>query len=313
MTCRFVAALILLFWGVSPALPWFPRSSEEALLGGKGPAPLVGTNQRYFVDEGDSLIQLARSLGLGYEALAAANPDVEPWTPETGRQILLPYSTILAGKLRMGITINLAEYKLYLLWEEKGDIQVRIYPVGIGSTGWETPEGTFTVREKIARPGWTVPAAIRAERPGLPAQVPPGPDNPLGDYWIGFTERSHGIHGTNEPFGIGRRSSHGCIRLYPEDIRDLYARVTLGTPVHVIYQPIKVGVRDGALYLEAHRDYLGRFSDPLREVKRQALLLGWAEDLDRETMERILQDHRGIPLPLSTLAPRADLRADASL
>jgi L,D-transpeptidase ErfK/SrfK len=243
-------------------------------------------------------MQLARAKGLGFQALAAANPEVDPWLPGAGQRLLLPYAAVLPGRPQTGITVNLAELRLYLVWEEAGLPRVRIYPIGIGDEGWETPEGEFAVRNKFRQPHWRPPQSIRQERPWLPLLVPPGPENPLGDRWLGFTPQGHGIHGTNQPYGVGRRVSHGCLRLYPEDIRELYNLAELGTPVRIIYKPLKVGAQDGTLYLEAHRDYRQSIADPLAEVERQARLLGWRNALDRPTIERAIAEARGIPVPV---------------
>jgi L,D-transpeptidase ErfK/SrfK len=275
------------------------HGGHSSVLAGPGPATVVGSNQIIFTGKADTLIQLARANGLGFQTLAAANPGVDPWLPGAGQPLLLPYSAVLPEQPQKGITVNLAELRLYLVWEVDGLLRVRIYPIGIGDEGWETPEGEFAVTRKIERPDWTPPPSIRRERPGLPIRVPPGPENPLGDYWLGFTRRGHGIHGTHQPYGVGRRVSHGCLRLYPEDIRDLYRRVEVGTPVRVIYQPLKIGVQGGILYLEAHRDYRQKITDPLTEVERQMKRIGWAKTLDRSAIERTVAESRGIPVPVS--------------
>jgi L,D-transpeptidase ErfK/SrfK len=197
-----------------------------------------------------------------------------------------------------GITINLAEYRLYLVWEEDNQWRVRIYPIGLGRDGWLTPEGEYQVANMIENPVWTMPAALREENPQLPAVIPPGPENPLGSHWIGLSQPGYGIHGTNRPYGIGRRVSHGCIRLYPDDIRDLVKRVARGMAVKVIYQPIKLGRQGKTLYLEAHKDYLERFPDAPAEVRRQAQVLGWQQPLLEEIIAPHLVASRGVPQPL---------------
>jgi L,D-transpeptidase ErfK/SrfK len=293
LPCRLFVPLILLLATAAPARGGYPST-----LMGTGPIPVIGSNQIIFTTEDDTLMQLARAKGLGFQALAAANPEVDPWLPGAGQRLLLPYAAVLPGRPQTGITVNLAELRLYLVWEEAGLPRVRIYPIGIGDEGWETPEGEFAVRNKFRQPHWRPPQSIRQERPWLPLLVPPGPENPLGDRWLGFTPQGHGIHGTNQPYGVGRRVSHGCLRLYPEDIRELYNLAELGTPVRIIYKPLKVGAQDGTLYLEAHRDYRQSIADPLAEVERQARLLGWRNALDRPTIERAIAEARGIPVPV---------------
>jgi L,D-transpeptidase ErfK/SrfK len=303
-----LAALCSLLLAAS-ASGWFPRDGAEGALTGAGPVPVVGANLLYFIAVGESLAEIARANGVGYEALLRANPGVDPWLPEPSTTLLLPYAGIFPGRPLPGITVNLAEMRLYLLSREDGRFRIRIYPIGIGDEGRETPEGEFTIRRKVEKPGWTVPRDLRLERPELPAQVPPGPDNPLGDFWLEFSDHGHGLHGTNRPYGVGRRLSRGCIRLYPEDIRDLFRRVPEGTPVRIVYRPIKVGIWNGELLVEAHRDYRQAVADPETEVRRQALDLGWEEDLDRGKIRQALTEALGVPVPV---ASRVRIAGDAT-
>lgn len=291
---RLIAALLLVMATVSTVHGGYPSN-----LMGTGPIPVIGNNQTIFTAENDTLIQLARANGLGFQTLVAANPEVDPWLPGAGRPLLLPYAAILPDRPQNGITVNLAELRLYFVWDESGLQRVRIYPLGIGDEGVETPEGEFAILSKLKNPHWHPPRSIRQQRPELPSSVPPGSENPLGDYWLGFTPTGHGIHGTNKPYGIGRRVSHGCLRLYPEDVRDLYAKAEIGTPVRILYKPLKVGVQDGILYVEAHQDYRQAITDPLAEIERQVRFLGWPNALDRAAVERAIAESRGIPVPVS--------------
>jgi len=295
---RTLTLFLLILSAVRPAAAWYPRGAA-ARLDGAVPVPVIGGEQVVFCAPGDTLVELARANGLGFTALAAANPGVDPWLPERGRPLHLPYGAVFPGQPTPGITVNLAEMRLYLVWRQEGTLLVRIYPLGVGDQGWETPEGVFAIRSKIRSPVWAPPPSIRRERPDLPARILPGEDNPLGDFWLGFTPQGHGLHGTNEPYGVGRRVSHGCLRLYPEDIRDLFSRVTVGTPVRVIYQPLKVGVHDGALYLEAHRGYRGEALDGEAEVRRQAAQIGWRGEIDGGRLRQVLRAACGIPAPVS--------------
>jgi L,D-transpeptidase ErfK/SrfK len=259
----------------------------------------VGQHRTYLLGPNETLIELARRSGTGYMALIQANPGIDPWLPPAGEKILLPYAFLLPQAAQEGITINLAELRLYYLWTEQGQQRVRAYPVGIGSEGWNTPEGYFTVAQHIEHPSWTAPATIRAAEPGTATSIPPGPNNPLGDYWLGLSAAGYGIHGTNKPFGVGRRVSHGCLRLYPEDIRDLFRRAGKGTPVRIIYQPIKVGLHNGQIFAEIHQDLDRRISDPVAEVLRQIATLPWRGKLDRQALSQAIADHRGVPVVIS--------------
>ena len=130
------------------------------------------------------------------------------------------------------------------------------YPIGIGRVGWETPLGDTTVISKARDPSWYVPASVRREGAEmgnpLPAVVPPGPDNPLGHFVLKLDMPGYLIHGTNQPYGVGMRVSHGCIRLYPENIEPLYGMVGIGEVVTIINEPYLAGWRNGELYLESH-------------------------------------------------------------
>lgn len=210
----------------------------------------IGRFEYYRIKGEENLLEVARLHGLGYIELLAANPGIDPWLPKSGRMLVLPKAHLLPDAPRRGIVINLAEMRLYFFRE--GGSPVLTFPAGIGRSGRETPTGVTRVIAKRENPTWIPPASIRAERPELPAAVPPGPSNPLGLYALDLGWRSYTIHGTNNPYGIGRRVSSGCIRLYPEDIEQLFELVPVGTPVTIVYQPVKLGWSGGELYLEVH-------------------------------------------------------------
>jgi L,D-transpeptidase ErfK/SrfK len=200
----------------------------------------------------DSLIELAALNDVGYNEIIAANPGIDPFAPEEGLMVTIPGRWILPDvPRRSGIVINLAEMRLYHFHARSRGL-VDTFPIGIGDQGWGTPIGTYRIIEKIANTAWSVPASIRAEKPELPAIVPPGPDNPLGAYALRLSIGSLLIHGTNHPYGIGRRVSHGCIHLYPKDIKKLFREVKLGTVVTIVWQPAKVTVADGRVWVEIH-------------------------------------------------------------
>ncbi|MDH5558540.1 MAG: L,D-transpeptidase family protein [Alphaproteobacteria bacterium] len=210
----------------------------------------IGRFEYYQITGRNNLLQVARLNGLGYVELLAANPGVDPWIPEKGRILVLPKAHLLPDAARQGIVINLAEMRLYFFRNESEP--VLNFPIGIGRMGRETPVGVTQVKAKRKDPTWIPPASIRAERPYLPDQIPPGPRNPLGNYALDLAWPGYVIHGTNQPYGIGRRVSSGCIRLYPEDIEILFRLVSIGTTVTIVYQPVKLGWSDGELYMEVH-------------------------------------------------------------
>lgn len=260
---------------------------------------VVGFTRTHIVAEEETLIELARQYGLGYNEISDANPAVDPWIPEAGTVLEVPTVWVLPNAPREGIVVNMAEMRLYHYSTLNGKRFVRTYPVGTGVDGFVTPEGTYTITKKIENPAWYVPENIRRERPELPAVVPPGEDNPLGSFAMKLSGTGYFIHGTNRPFGIGRRVSHGCIRLYPEDIESLFASVRPGTPVNVIYQPLKIGLKGSVIYIEVHRDYLGLVDDPLGlaiKMLRRGKVLGL---VDKGRLREAVREKRGVAVALN--------------
>jgi L,D-transpeptidase ErfK/SrfK len=211
---------------------------------------IIGGNEYYRVKEGETLLEIARLHDLGFIELVSANPGMDPWIPEADRTILLPSQHILPDAPRRGIVINRPELRLYYFGDGSGAAVT--FPIGVGRQGRETPLGSTSIVTKRENPTWTPPPSIRAERPELPATVPPGPENPLGLFAMNLGWRNYVIHGTNKPYGIGRRVSSGCIRLYPEDIERLFETVEIGMPVMVVDQAVKFGWSEGELYMEIH-------------------------------------------------------------
>ena len=209
------------------------------------------------LEKGDTLPDIARHFSLGINTVSAANPGVDIWVPEAGKRILLPLSFILPDARRKDIVINLAAMRLFYFRKDGTLLAVSTYPVGIGTTEQPTPMGNMYITRKKFRPTWHVPAVIardhRKKGDPLPAKVPPGPLNPLGEYALYLNKSGYLVHGTNKPASIGLRATYGCIRLYPEDINRLYENTPVKTPVRIVNQPYLVGQRDGVIYLEVHR------------------------------------------------------------
>ena len=271
-------------------------------------AAVFGTDERIKSTYQDTLLDIARRYSLGYEEIIRANPGVDMWLPGAGTDILLPGRRILPPGPREGIVVNLPEHRIYYFPKpKKGEKPVVItYPVSIGKMDWSTPLGETKVIAKQAHPSWYPPESVRKEHLAngdpLPKVVPPGPDNPLGDYAMRLAVGggSYMLHGTNNPMAVGMAITHGCIRMYPEDVAALFPLVPVGTKVWLINNPVKVAYVDGELLLEAHPpvDSEGQTTDPNLELLSQQLdkavgsdtaAIHW--DLARDT----LQAANGIP------------------
>lgn len=227
---------------------WLPREGDS----------VIGHLQGAVAAQEDTLLDIGRRFNVGYEELKLANPGVDPWIPGDGTLIVIPSRYVLPDAPRNGIVLNLAEMRLYYFPDPIDAPRRRVitHPVSIGQVGWSTPLGTTRIAAKVENPAWYPPESIRAEAEAdgtpLPLMVPPGPDNPLGTHALALGMKGYLIHGTNKPYGLGMRVSHGCVRMYPEDIVSMYESVPVGTPVHVVNQPVKTGWRDGVLYVEVH-------------------------------------------------------------
>jgi L,D-transpeptidase ErfK/SrfK len=221
---------------------------------------LIGEGAEVAAAHDDTLIDIARRFGLGYEEVVNANPGIDPWLPGEGAVIRLPLRRVLPDAPREGIVVNLPEHRLYYFPAAKpGEPRLVVtYPVSVGKMDWSTPLGLTHIAAKIKDPPWYPPESVRAEHAQrgdiLPKIVPAGPDNPLGQYAMRLAIPGGGylIHGTNKPAGVGMQVTHGCMRLYPEDIEELFKHVAVDTPVRIVNQPHKVGWADGELYVEVH-------------------------------------------------------------
>lgn len=258
------------------------------------------------VQENETLYEIARKYNIGYNEVAAANPAIyNPFKPGTGNRVLLPTKWILpleGGKYDM--VVNLAEMRLYRFFSSGQRKLVSSYPIGVAIEGFSTPLGSFNVSDKIVNPSWYVPDSVRKEQPDLPLVVPPGEDNPLGLFALRLSDSHYFIHGTNKPFGIGMRVSHGCIRLYPEDIIELHSIVGLGASVNIVYEPVKAGIRAGGLYLEVHEDYLGKIEDMSALADQILNKRGFLEIADSELVKKALDEKLGTPVLVGSMEER---------
>ncbi len=261
---------------------------------------VIGRMSAYTIKDNESLYEVARTYKTGFNQLVAANPGVDPIIPDAGKKIILPRAWILPDARREpGIVINISEMRLYYYFRENKKAFVRTYPIGIGDLGSKTPLGVFKIVEKIENPAWHVPLSIRKEKPELPAVVPPGPDNPMGSHALRLSGWKVLIHGTDMPWGIGKRVSHGCIRLYPEDIVDLFGRVPLGTRVMIVQQPVKAGVSKGRVYLQVSRDDDLRGYDYIQQADVLLRTKGLLDKVNPDKLQRTIREKRGFPVDIS--------------
>lgn len=295
-----VGGVWLLALEAHPEEFFLPETAHDSIIG-----ELRWTKTR----EGQSLLDIARAFDVGHDQLLSANPHLNRWVPPVGADVLIPSRYILPPGPRHGIVLNLAELRLYYYPPRSGTVLT--YPVSIGDINWKTPRGTTSIVAKEIDPAWSPTASIRREHreegDELPAVIPGGSeDNPLGHYALKLGIPSYLIHGTNEAraFGIGMRVSHGCIRLYPEDIEDLFYSVAIGTTVRIIDAPIKIGWRGEFLYLEVHRPFEvdERLALPEPSWEDLETLLGYSlRDETRVDSTRTLsvfERGNGIPVPI---------------
>ena len=297
---------------------WLLASTAAASSGelpkGHFPLPeegnMVGEVYTVTSTEEDTLMDIARAHKVGYEEIRKANPDVSLWVPGEGTEVTIPGQFILPDEERTGIVINVAELRLYYYPEvEEGESpRVETYPIGIGRDAYNTPLGITETTMRLENPAWYPPESIRreaAERGDpAPAVVPPGADNPLGQYAILLDIPGYLIHGTDQPDGIGMRASRGCIRMHSEDIESVFWRVPVGTQVNIIDSPIKLGRGEGG------ENYIQAFTATDEQVFGMETLLnvvGLIEQhegsnspsVDYEQVSEILEQANGQIVPLS--------------
>jgi L,D-transpeptidase ErfK/SrfK len=297
---------------VAPALP--PPVANERFEFDPG-QDVVGVVQVVTAGRDDTLTDIARRFNVGYEEILRANPKVDPWLPGEGREIVIPSQFILPDAPRTGLVINIAAMRIfYYPPVRRGERPlVLTHPIGIGKVGWRTPEGVTKIVRRQQDPTWRVPVSVRKEHhengEDLDPVIGPGPDNPLGKYAFYLQWPSYLIHGTNKPAGVGLRSSHGCIRLYPEDIEQFFAVVPVGTQVRVVNQPFVFGWRDGQLYMQP----FGVLEDDTRDWAKasrrllskslaatlQQQLQAHGTQVDWTLVSALARAPRGVPVPIT--------------
>lgn len=257
--------------------------------------PVGGEARTYTVATGDGLYGIARRQGLTYVAIARANRITDPNLLRAGKVLTLPTRYILPAQRESGLIINLPEQRVYLFRD--GTVKA-VFPVAVGLPTWQTPLGPFTVINRVENPAWYMPPEL-ARRENVQREViPAGPENPLGDFWIGTSLKHTGLHGTNVPMSIGRPLSHGCMRLYPEHIDSLFKLVAVGDSGEILYEPVKVAVDGDDVLLEVHPDIYSTVPDFLQTAERKLRELGVWDRVDGALLRQAIEEVRGIPVSI---------------
>jgi L,D-transpeptidase ErfK/SrfK len=263
---------------------------------------VVGCIRHHTIAPKETILDIARSFGLGFNEIQLLYPEMDPWIPDSGHRIDIPTRWILPPTRHQGVVINLPELRLYHFFPKVG--MVTTFPIGIGNHGWETPVANGKITDRKVDPVWVVPESLRSKYGFI--SVPPGPNNPLGKYWVGLSLDGYGIHGTHIPWAIGRLVSHGCIRLYPEHIALFFEEVCVGTPFEIIYEPVKIGVQDGNIFIEVHPDIYRRIPDMAAHIRLRLKEMGLWNSISHEAFKNALQKQNGIPVRVGCLMKGGD-------
>jgi L,D-transpeptidase ErfK/SrfK len=268
---------------------------------------VIGTPTEYQISKKDTLLDIARYFGLGYNEITAAYPQIDPWLPPADQTMVIPTFWVLPKSGHTGVVVNIPEMRLYyFLPVQKGftDRTVITLPTGMGREDWPTPQAKFTIRGKTMNPTWVIPESIKKERIAdkgwTEDRIAGGaPDNPLGKHRVELTLPLYSIHGTNNPWAVGRLVTHGCIRLYPEDMENFFDLVKVGSPGEFTYQPIKIGMLYGKVYAEVHDDIYNLIPDLWGEAQRVVQESGWADLVDQTLLTKVLMAKTGTPVDIS--------------
>lgn len=307
---RLISSLSIAFLSLGVVLGTSVARAETFVLPPAG-VNVVGNIQTVYARHEDTLSDIARRYNIGYDEVTLANPNVDPWLPGEGTPIIIPSLYVLPDSPREGLVLNVPEMRVYYYPAVEPGKQplVVTFPASIGRMEWQTPLGRTKIVKKQAYPTWYPTDSIRAEHledgDPLPKSIPPGPDNPLGTHALRLGIPGYLIHGTNKPYGIGMRVTHGCIRLYPEDIRTLFDLVPVDAPVYVVNQPFKAGWRNGLMYVEAHPP-LDEDKDAFESNRTPAVkaVVAASPDasaaIDWSAVTRLAEARNGVPAVVST-------------
>jgi L,D-transpeptidase ErfK/SrfK len=270
---------------------------------------VIGAPRWYRLGPNDTMLDIARKNGLGYNSVELLFPKMDAWVPPSGKRVLLPTFWVLPPSQHYQLVINVPELRLYFFDQHTSTVQT--YPIGIGDEGWESPVGTYFINEKRPNPSWYVPASLQ-EKYGM-AVMPPGPENPLGEFVMKFSAGAYGVHGTAMPWGVGRLVSHGCIRCYPEHIRILYPQVPIGTKLEIIYEPLKFGRKDGRIFVQAFPDVYKRIPDYAKYAFDKLSEYPFAKDVDQKKFMVVMSLQNGVPTDVTRSPDEDDSRRVAEI
>ncbi len=294
-----IQGLFLIFWlGAGASAAWGAGPFNYRLPQGSGIDPqavtVVGEVKSHHIVRYENLYQLARQYDLGFWELARFHRNLDHFYLPWDTDIAIPARWIIPDRPNYpSYLINVAELRGYRFFPEKNE--VRTFPIGIGVLDYKTPFGRFRVQSKAENPGWRIPANLRAKYEM--SYMPPGEDNPVGAHWMGLSH--YGLHGTHAPMGVGRLVSHGCIRHYPEDIKELFDITPVGASVEIIYEPVKIGFLKGRVFVEVHEDIYLKIPDMLQYAVKRLKDKGLADKINWTAFLRAVEEQTGAPVDIS--------------
>jgi L,D-transpeptidase ErfK/SrfK len=252
---------------------------------------VIGSPQHHVLKKGENLLDVSWKYDLGWTEIGAMYRDWDPFLPPAGENLLIPTMWIVPTGYSAQIVVNTGQMRLYYF--VNNGTQVYTYPIGMGVLDFKTPTGKFTVNQKKENPDWHIPKQLQAKY--QMAVMPAGPDNPMGAYKLGLSWGDYGIHGCNIPWAVGRLVSHGCTRLYPDDIKKLYSMVPMGTKVEYIYEPALIGFRQGHVYLSVHTDVYSKFPSLLGHVLNLLGQRGLSDQVNLVKVMQVVEERTGMP------------------
>lgn len=297
---RIILALFcsVFLWNVSPALtagPFPIRLPAAGLTIDRNAQTVVGQPQEYTLQKGENLLDIARHYGLGFMELGTIYRHWDPFLPPAGARIIIPTMWIVPSQPKTQIVVNTGEMRLYYYLDNF--TRVITYPIGMGVLDFKTPIGKFKVVGKKTNPAWHIPASLQGKYGA--SVMPPGPDNPLGEYKLTLSWGDYGIHGTHMPWGVGRLVSHGCTRMYPEHIKALFPLVVVGTTVEYIYEPVMIGFRNGRIYLAVNQDYYFKIPDMLTYTLKRLETAQLLNEVNLVKVVKLVEERWGVPVDVT--------------